>query len=577
MRFLSDTTAINVYRPKRITAAWLMTIIFLGASFTARADETSEREELEKLRATVHGLIDTLVNNRVLTQDKADAMLRDAESRAAAKLIQTPPAETGADGKTIIRVPYVPESVKVQMRDQIKAEVLAETRSERLSAPGAAKGQIRIQMEGDVRLRAETTRLDKGNTKANDYFLNNSIRTRAADIWGNTSNEIHNFNTQENTRRTRLRMRLGVNATISETVAAGITFSTGSSTSGPTSSNQTLGQGNTQNPGFFNKSSVVLERAFIKYEPISWLSFSGGRIRNPFFATDLVWADDLNFEGFAVSLKPRFNPSSSAFFTAGWFPLTSDIPKQTSGRSLTAAQAGMDWQIGKKDSRVKLAAAFYNFRGIEGIQETQNFDYLSGSGPADYGVRSEYAASYRQRGNTLFRLNSINDPNYPGYLGLASSFRELNLTGMVDIALFDPVHVVLTADMVKNLGFDRDEITRRTGYPMLDGHATGYLGRMQVGAPIITRRGDWNVSLAYRYLGSDAVLDAFTSSDFGLGGTNSKGTILGMSYGVDKNTWVSARWMSSDLIDSMVPSTADSSFDTKFSVDLIQLDLNTRF
>jgi len=38
--------------------------------------------------------------------------------------------------------------------------------------------------------------------------------------------------------------------------------------------------------------------------------------------------------------------------------------------------------------------------------------------------RSEYGAGYRQRGNTLFRLNSINDSNYPGYLGLASSFRE---------------------------------------------------------------------------------------------------------------------------------------------------------
>jgi len=62
-----------------------------------------------------------------------------------------------------------------------------------------------------------------------------------------------------------------------------------------------------------------------------------------------------------------------------------------------------------------------------------------------------------------------------------------------------------------------------------------------------------------------------------LGGTNSKGTILGMNYGVDKNTWVSARWMSSDVIDSMVPSTSASSFNTKFSVDLIQFDLNTRF
>jgi hypothetical protein len=147
----------------------------------------------------------------------------------------------------------------------------------------------------------------------------------------------------------------------------------------------------------------------------------------------------------------------------------------------------------------------------------------------------------------------------------------------VDIAQFDPVHVLLTGDVVKNLGFNRDEIQTRTGYSILDGHSSGYMGRIQVGAPRMNKRGDWNISMAYRYLGSDAVLDAFTNSDFGLGGTNSKGINLGMNYGVDKNTWLSARFMSSDLIDSMVPSTSASSFNTKFSVDLIQFDLNTRF
>jgi hypothetical protein len=146
----------------------------------------------------------------------------------------------------------------------------------------------------------------------------------------------------------------------------------------------------------------------------------------------------------------------------------------------------------------------------------------------------------------------------------------------VDIAQFDPVHVVLTGDLVKNLGFKRDQIQSRTGSSISDGHSLGYLGRIQVGSPQIVKSGDWNVSLAYRYLGSDAVLDAFTNSDFGLGGTNSKGTIVGMNYGIAKNTWLSARWLSSDLIDSMVPSTSKDT-STKFSVDLLQFDLNTKF
>jgi hypothetical protein len=142
---------------------------------------------------------------------------------------------------------------------------------------------------------------------------------------------------------------------------------------------------------------------------------------------------------------------------------------------------------------------------------------------------------------------------------------------------FDPVHVILTGDLVYNLGFKKSEIKSRTGIDVSDGSGLGFLGRVLVGAPRIAKAGEWNASIAYRYLGSDAVLDAFTNSDFGLGGTNNKGTIIGASYGIANNTWLSVRWLSSDLIDSLVPTANGSSFKTKLSTDVIQLDLNTKF
>ena len=181
----------------------------------------------------------------------------------------------------------------------------------------------------------------------------------------------------------------------------------------------------------------------------------------------------------------------------------------------------------------------------------------------------------RQKGNTLFRLNAIDDTatNW----GLASEFRELNLTAQLNVAQFDPMHVIVTADLVKNLSFDRAAMAARSGRTITDGKALGYMGRVQVGSPQVARRGDWNVHFSYRYLGSDAVVDAFTNSDFGLGGTNSKGFILGGNYGVARNTWLSARWLSSDLIDSMVPANTTTRLNTKYSVDVLQLDLNTRF
>jgi hypothetical protein len=238
-----------------------------------------------------------------------------------------------------------------------------------------------------------------------------------------------------------------------------------------------------------------------------------------------------------------------------------------------AVQGGIDWQIGVKDNRLKLAAALYKFQGIEGLREPG----LNNDSPN----RWEYSTNYRQRGNTLFALtdstnSSVNNPTW----GLASSFDELDLNAQLDLAQFDPVHVRLNANLVKNLGFDRAKINARLGglpYSFTDGKDYGYLLRAQIGSPTLDKLGDWNASLAYRYLGSDAVLDAFTDSDFGLGGTNTKGFILGGAYGLAKNTSLRVKLMSATLIDSLVPTTSARNFNTKLSSDVLHVDLLTRF
>jgi hypothetical protein len=79
-------------------------------------------------------------------------------------------------------------------------------------------------------------------------------------------------------------------------------------------------------------------------------------------------------------------------------------------------------------------------------------------------------------------------------------------------------------------------------------------------------RNDWQLSLAYRYLEKDAVLDAYTDSDFHLGGTNNKGFILGAQYGLGKNAWLSARWLSSNEISGL-----------PLAVDVVQVFFNAKF
>jgi hypothetical protein len=231
-------------------------------------------------------------------------------------------------------------------------------------------------------------------------------------------------------------------------------------------------------------------------------------------------------------------------------------------------------------SQLKMGLALYDYQNITGQQEST--DAFANARP-DYAVRYEYGAGFRQRGNTLFAVNAPGDTGARVY-GLASDFRLLNMTAVLDLPTIAGRPLTLTADAVTNIGFDRGAIANRTlasrtlsdgtVIPFTDGKEMGYLARIVVGDHAVRRKGEWNASLAYRYLGSDATLDAFTNSDFGLGGTNNQGFILGGNYGWYDNTVVSARWLSANQIDSYAPG---SNPVTKLSVDTLQVDLAVRF
>ena len=88
--------------------------------------------------------------------------------------------------------------------------------------------------------------------------------------------------------------------------------------------------------------------------------------------------------------------------------------------------------------------------------------------------------------------------------------------------------------------------------------------------------GEWQAFAAYKRLEADSVLDSFTDSDFYLGGTNAKGWLVGASYGIDKNAWLTARWFSADEI-SPRSTTIGGTPLSPLSVDVLMLDLNTKF
>lgn len=446
----------------------------------------------------------------------------------------------------MIRVPYVPETVKQQIRDEVKQEVLSQARQERWGEPGALPRWLdRFSFNGDIRFRGQGDRFPK------DSQPNALPQQFQLPAFGG----FNINNTSDARNRLRLRVRFGTDIQVADTVTAGIRLTSGTSGTGgdPSSENENLGNYNA-------RGSVGFDRGFVTYRPWPWLYITGGRLGNPFFSpTTLVWADDLSLQGLVAGANPTFGPFTP-FATLGIFPIQDVEPTPlTSSKSkwLYGYQSGLKWQATEGFS-AKLAVALYDYRHLEGIPNPDQFTTeFSGT-----------AAPFRQKGNSVFDINeALNVANgTSNYLiGLASRFREANASLSLDLRTFGTKHLVLDADWVRNIGFHHDEILARTGLD-LTGRTNGDQVRLSFGDVSFASRNSWIGYVGYRRVQRDAVVDGFTDSDFHLGGTDATGYYLGGRYAFARNTTIGARWFSAKQIDSL-----------PLAIDVLQIDLIAAF
>ena len=90
--------------------------------------------------------------------------------------------------------------------------------------------------------------------------------------------------------------------------------------------------------------------------------------------------------------------------------------------------------------------------------------------------------------------------------------------------------------------------------------------------------GDWSAYALYEYLQQDAVISAFTWSDFGLGGTNEKGPVIGLDYQLLNPLTLSARAYFTNFIDQpWVASQGTSNFVNNPTQTRLQLDAIVKF
>lgn len=536
--------------------------------------------------ATIN-LIRLLVEQGVLKQDKADKLIAQAQSEAdqAKKAAAAAPTAVAASGPAAapgdVRVQYVPAAVRDQIRDQVKAEVMATAKQENWAQPNTFPDWVsRISFDGDMRLRDESRYYSSGNSNEIVDFakLNNN---GPYDVNPNSSTSLPPLlNTREDRENLfRVRARLGMKALIAPEWTAGVRIATGSDNN-PVSTTQTLGGG-------FGKKDIWLDQGYVTWKPSDQLTVTGGRIANPFYSTDMLYSNDLNFDGVAAIFDRKLNREWDLFGTVGAFPVdyTNDSStsngfdkEESDNKWLYGAQVGAKWAL-NANNRLKGALAYYRFDDIEGQRSSACEPWAGAPGCDSDGTR----AAFMQKGNTVFLLRDIT-PNplspattpQPQFVGLASEFNLLDLNFTWDADLPEDFKLRSQANYVHNLGYDEGEMRKRSAGDVvnnldndgdIESGANAWMVQFTLGNALeLRKQGDWNLFAGYKYIQPDALPDGFNDSSFHLGGTNAKGYFLGGNYGLAKNVYATGRWLSSEAV-----------YGAPFDIDVLQLEINTRF
>ena len=552
------------------------------------ASETPTPAVSPSQNATIN-LISALVKKGVLTQAEAVALIQQAEEEATIARSEAEANAAPSMDPAGQRVTYIPEVVKNEMRDQIQQELMAQAREENWGANKTEDWTSRLIPFGDIRLRSENIFFEDGNNNTGAFPNFAAINSGSPfDTTGTVFSP--QYNVDQDRYRPRLRARAGAEILLGEGFNAGLRVATGDSNS-PTSPNQTLGGGE----GNFSKYNLWLDRAFITYDAGPGdgeeLLFMAGRFDNPFFNSEVIFDDDLGFDGLAVRANVKATDDLSIFGSMGFFPVfntalnfASNQPSkfESTDKYLYASQIGINWKI-DEDWTAKVALGYYAFQDIEG-KLSSPFVPLNSS---DAGDTDSTRPGFAQRGNTYFPIRNITpDPannngtiNQFQYYGLATPFENFTFTAKIDYDGFDSIRLSALAEAIKNVAFDQSALNTNAvnnrgpdpdgAGPLLgnyDGGDMAYYTGFQIGKPQMELFGDWLVSIGYRYVESDSVVDGFADSDFGGGGTNVKGYHLGASFAISPKVRVGMRWMSSDEIAG-----------APLSSDTFQLDLNAKF
>ena len=389
-----------------------------------------------------------------------------------------------------------------QEAEEIRADLLQDFGTTSPGKVELSSAITRFKLSGDIRLRQQF-----------------ESQTPGADT--DISNERS---------RSRLRFRLNGDFDLQKGWSTGFALETAPAAD---SGNQTFENG-------ADDYSIHLARAYVGYTNGDF-TFVGGKQKNIFYTTDLVWDGDINPQGLTEQYLWSVNDKTSVTFRAG--QLLMDDNSEFSGPTTSATDAWMFYQqaeISQKiGSKVELKAApgffLYNASTLAGLGNESAFN------------------------GTTENLKVI---VLPGEL----SFKDVGGAGYGLKAYWDVAYNTTAEDRVRE-AYAQPVSVSEDPLAWLVGLSYGY------GAG--KTAGDWKISADYRQIGLGSIDPNINDSDFAFSRLNQEGFKISAAYNLTDFASVNATYMSTQEMEALPG--AGPGIANLDSSDLFQLDLNVKF
>jgi polyhydroxyalkanoate synthesis regulator phasin len=295
--------------------------------------------------------------------------------------------------------------------------------------------------------------------------------------------------------RFRTRLRAGVDSKVTDQVNVGFGIATGSSD--PRSTNATWDSS-------FDTLDLMLDYAYAEYKPTTWASVIGGKWKRKAYIyepSDLLWDGDINPEGGAVMINHELTPDIG-FFAGGGALVLDESSSDTSDPWMWYIQPGITWDM-TDDISMKFAAAYYDFENVKGavLDHSEHTNTVEDTGFANRN-RANMPLIYDYNCINLSTEIGFNEPlgGFGGYIPYTGLFGE----------------------WVHNTDVSEAE--------------NGYILGCKLGDKKVADKGQWQLKYSYRWLGTDAWIDALPDSDVWDGyGTNLRAHEIALEYGIAKN------------------------------------------